>query len=200
MPEMDGFEALKCLKESTEYTDIPVIFLTGHDDSSMEARGFDMGVIDFVRKPFSEPVLSNRLKTHLHIDELIRKRTELLKKSIEHLQQLQKEMVISQKTTIHALTRLAVARDDDTGSHIERTSSYCEILAQKMREEGMHQDIINDEYIEDIYMASPLHDIGKVGIPDAILLKPGRLTDDEFAIMKTHVNIGYETLAKAADI
>ena len=200
MPEMNGFEALKCLKENSECKEIPVIFLTGHDDSEMEARGFDMGVIDFVTKPFSEPVLSNRLKTHLNIDELIRKRTELLKKTIESMQQLQKEMVISQKTTIHALTRLAVTRDDDTGSHIERTSSYCEILAQKMREEGSYPDLITDDYIEDIYMASPLHDIGKVGIPDAILLKPGRLTDEEFAIMKTHVTIGHETLANIIKI
>jgi len=200
MPEMSGFEALKILKENKEYENIPVIFLTGDNDSSVEARGFDMGVIDFVTKPFSVPVLLNRLKTHLHIDEMIRQRTEQLKNNIERMQQLQEEMIISQKTTIHALTRLAVTRDDDTGSHIERTSSYCKILSQKCAEAGMHQDIINDEYIENIYMASPLHDIGKVGIPDAILLKPGRLTDDEFGVMKTHVTIGYETIANIVKI
>jgi putative two-component system response regulator len=114
---------------------------------------------------------------------------------MQRMRQLQDEMITSQKATIHALTRLAVTRDDDTGSHIERTSSYCKILSQKLYEEGTHPDVINDEYIENMYMASPLHDIGKVGIPDAILLKPGRLTDDEFEVMKTHVFIGYETLS-----
>ena len=195
MPEMNGFEALKILKDKKEYANIPIIFLTSDNNPSVEARGFEMGVIDFITKPFSIHVLLNRLRTHLNIDEIIRKRTALIKKNMERIQQLQNEMLISQKATIRALTRLAITRDEDTGSHIERTSTYCKILAQKMYEEGMHLDIINDEYIENMYMASPLHDIGKVGIMDAILLKPTRLTDDEFAIMKTHVFIGYETLA-----
>jgi len=200
MPEMNGFEALKHLKEDAAYENIPVIFLTGDNNTSVEARGFEMGVIDFITKPFSAPVLINRLKTHLHIDEIIRQRTEQLKKNMERVQQLQNEMITSQKATIRALTRLAVTRDDDTGTHIERTSSYCKVLSQKLQEEGLHLNIVNDEYIENMYMASPLHDIGKVGIVDAILLKPGRLTDEEFSIMKTHVLIGYETLSNIIKI
>ena len=195
MPEMNGFEALKCLKENNEYENIPIIFLTSENNPSVESRGFEMGAIDFITKPFSIHVLLNRLRTHLNINDLIIKRTTLLKKNIERLHKLQNDMVISQKVTIRALTRLAVMRDDDTGSHIERTSSYCKILSQKMYEEGLYLDIINDEYIENMYMASPLHDIGKVGIMDAVLLKPDRLTDDEFAVMKTHVFIGYEALS-----
>jgi len=200
MPGIDGFEALKHLKENNEYNDIPVIFLTGDNDFAVEARGFEMGVIDFITKPFSAPVLLNRLETHLHVDEIIRQRTALLKKNMQRMRQLQDEIIESQKATIRSLVRLAVMRDDDTGSHIERTSSYCKILSRKLYEEGTYPDIINEEYIENIYMASPLHDIGKIGIMDAILLKPDRLTNEEFAVMKTHVFIGYEALSNIVKI
>jgi len=117
----------------------------------------------------------------------------------EHLEYLVeqkvKEIYASQVATIHALVKSAEARDDDTGAHIERTSAYCRLIAEKAHETGVYRNIINDEYPENLAKASPLHDIGKVGIPDAILLKPGRLTGEEFEIMKTHVAIGYETLA-----
>jgi len=106
-----------------------------------------------------------------------------------------KEIYASQIATIHALVKSAEARDDDTGVHIERTSAYCRLIAEKARETSVYCDIIDAGYAENLAQASPLHDIGKVGIPDAILLKPGRLTGEEFAIMKTHVTIGYETLA-----
>jgi len=117
----------------------------------------------------------------------------------EHLEELVeekvKEIYASQVATIHALVKSAEARDDDTGAHIERTSAYCKIIAEKARDVGIYRSIIDDDYPENLAKASPLHDIGKVGIPDAILLKPGRLTGEEFEIMKTHVTIGYETLA-----
>ena len=117
----------------------------------------------------------------------------------EHLEELVeekvKEIYASQIATIHALVKSAEARDDDTGAHIERTSAYCKIIAEKACEAGIYRSIIDDDYPENLAKASPLHDIGKVGIPDAILLKPGRLTGEEFDIMKTHVTIGYETLA-----
>ena len=98
-------------------------------------------------------------------------------------------------STIHALVKSAESRDDDTGAHIERTSNFCGIIADKLFEAGLYPTIVDEAYSDIISKASPLHDIGKVGIKDAILLKPGKLTDDEFAVMKTHVNIGYETLA-----
>jgi putative two-component system response regulator len=122
-----------------------------------------------------------------------------LKKYNEHLEELVqdkvKEISASQIATIHALVKAAEARDDDTGAHIERTSDYCRLLAEKLLEAGLYKNIVDGDYAETISKASPLHDIGKIGIPDAILLKPGRLTTDEFIIMKTHVVIGYENLA-----
>jgi len=117
----------------------------------------------------------------------------------EHLEDLVeekvKEIYASQVATIHALVKSAEARDDDTGAHIERTSAYCKLIADKAYEAGIYREAIGTDYGESLAKASPLHDIGKVGIPDAILLKPGRLTVEEFEIMKTHSTIGYETLA-----
>jgi len=120
----------------------------------------------------------------------------------KHLEQLVEEKVreisASQMATIYALIKLAESRDDDTGAHIERTASFCRLLAQKARSAPEYAGIVTDSYIETIYKASPLHDIGKVGIPDSILLKPGSLTKEEYAVMKTHVKIGYDTLSKVA--
>jgi len=105
-----------------------------------------------------------------------------------------KEISEAQMATIFALVKIAESRDDDTGAHIERTASFCRLLAEKVQELPQYASVIDEEYLHTIYRASPLHDIGKVGIPDLILLKPGKLTPDEFAIMKTHVEIGYQTL------
>ena len=128
---------------------------------------------------------------------------EELEKYNRHLELLVEEKVqeisASQLATIFALVKLSESRDDETGTHIERTASFCRLLAEKSRTETRYKGEIDDQFIKTIYTASPLHDIGKVGIPDRILLKPGRLTDDEFAIMKTHVEIGYQTLAKVGE-
>jgi len=125
---------------------------------------------------------------------------EKLQKYNNHLEELVNEKVHeiseSQMATIFALVKLSESRDDDTGAHIERTSSLCRLIAEKLRALPHHPDIIDDNYINNIHMASPLHDIGKVGIPDAILLKPGKLTPPEFEIMKTHTILGFETLSQ----
>ena len=118
----------------------------------------------------------------------------------QHLEELVEEKIqeisSSQMSTIYALVKLSESRDDDTGDHIKRTASFCKLLAQKAKSIPEYTDLVTDSFIETIYKASPLHDIGKVGIPDNILLKPGKLTDEEFTIMKTHVQIGYDTLSK----
>ncbi len=129
----------------------------------------------------------------------MKKAEDELEKYSKHLEKLVEEKVqeisASQMATIYALIRLSESRDDDTGTHIERTAGFCRLLAEKARSGSKYSDQIDDRFIATIYKASPLHDIGKVGIPDSILLKPGKLTESEFAIMKTHVQIGYETLA-----
>ncbi|MDD4311164.1 MAG: HD domain-containing protein [Eubacteriales bacterium] len=128
----------------------------------------------------------------------IKRAEEKLERYSKHLEEMVadkvKEISESQMATIFALVKLAESRDDETGAHIERTASFCRLLAEKARQHSPYQAMIDDEYIATIYRASPLHDIGKVGISDLILLKPGKLTPEEFAIMKTHVEIGYQTL------
>ena len=152
--------------------------------------------------------VDNKIQNEL-ITELMAKYIDVSKKLEEtnqklfrytcHLEEMVQEKVrditASQVAVIHALVKLSESRDDDTGAHIERTSGYCRLIAEKIIEAGLFKDNLDDVYADYLEKASPLHDIGKVGISDSILLKPGRLTDDEFDTMKTHVINGYETLA-----
>jgi len=176
MPEMDGFEALRRLKANAKQEGIPVIFLTGTTDAAIEVRGFQMGVIDFITKPFSAPVLLNRIKTHLDIDELIRERTA-------QLQRLQNGIVF-------VLADMVENRDKGTGGHVERTASYLKILVDAMIARDVYTRDIPQMDIELLVSSARLHDVGKISISDTILNKPGRLTDEEFAVMKTHAAEG----------
>ena len=172
MPEMDGFEALRQLKSNHIYSDIPIIFLTSMTDAAVEVRGFQLGVVDFINKPFSAPVLLNRIKTHLDIDGLIHERTA-------QLQQLQNAIVFG-------FADIVENRDLETGGHVERTSEYIRVLIDAMLERKIYDDELRAMNIESLVSSARLHDIGKISISDTILNKPGKLTDDEFAIMKTH--------------
>ena len=143
-------------------------------------------------------LVSELMARYAEISKQLDEKNEQLKQYNEHLEELVEEKVkeisSSQISTIHALVKCAESRDDDTGTHIERTSLFCKLIAEKLLGAGRYTDIIDAAYADNISKASPLHDIGKIGIPDAILLKPGRLTPEEFEIMKTHVDIGYDTL------
>ena len=154
---------------------------------------------DQVDNNIQTTLVSELMIRYADVSRQLEEKNQTLKKYNEHLEELVqdkvKEISALQIATIHALVKSAEARDDDTGAHIERTASFCRLLAEKLQEKGIYQDIVDAAYSENISKASPLHDIGKIGIRDAILLKPARLSIDEFEIMKTHVNIGYETLA-----
>ena len=183
MPEMDGFEALEKLKSQSAYEDIPVIFLTSMTDTKIEVRGFEMGVVDFMTKPFSAPVLINRIKTHLNIDELIRERTSQLQHKTDQLQSLQNSIV-------YVLADMVENRDHDTGGHVERTSTYIRILVDAMLERGVYADELKEIDMDMLISSVRLHDMGKISISDIVLNKPGKLTPDEYAIMKTHTMEG----------
>jgi len=183
MPEMDGFEAMRLLKSDRRYQDIPVMFLTSRDDSATEAHGFEIGALDFISKPFSEPVLLNRIKTHLEIEGLIRERTAMLQQRTEKLQRLQNSMV-------SILANMVENRDKYTGRHIERTTKYINILLSVMFERGIYSDEIRYWNLEEVVSSARLHDIGKITISDLILNKPGKLTTDEYELMKTHASEG----------
>jgi len=172
MPEMDGFDALKKLKSDSSWIAIPVMFLTGRNDAEVEARGFEMGAIDFITKPFSAPVLLNRIKTHLDIDKIIRERTSQVNRL--------------QNSILAVLADMVENRDKGTGGHIERTSIYIKILINEMRARGVYVDEMEGWDVERMISSARMHDLGKISITDIIVNKPGKLTDDEYAIMKNH--------------
>jgi len=184
MPEMDGFKVLRRLKTNDLYAHIPVMFLTSVTDASVEVRGFQMGVVDFITKPFSAPVLLNRIRTHLHIDEIIRER-------MAQIQRLKNAIVFS-------FADIVEKRDYETGGHVERTSEYIGILVNAMISRGVHDDELRHMNLESFISSARLHDVGKITIPDSILNKPGRLNDEEFETMKTHSIEGEKIIAQMA--
>ena len=183
MPEMDGFEALHLLKSNSFYSDIPVIFLTGMTDEDMEVRGFQMGVVDFITKPFSAPILLNRIKAHLDIEELIHVRTDSLKKQTEQIRNLKNSIVF-------VLADMVEKRDKTTSGHIERTTSYLGLLIMNMAALGVYAKEISEMKFEVPVSSARLHDVGKIVVPDHILNKPDKLTNEEFELMKTHTTEG----------
>jgi len=193
MPDMDGFEALGRLKEAESV--IPVIFLTSLLDADVEVKGFQLGVIDFITKPFSAPVLINRIKTHLELDELIRERTAQLQKKTIQLENLQNAIIFG-------FADLVEGRDASTGGHIDRTSKYIQLLLEGLIERNVYEDEIKSLNKYSFISSARLHDVGKIVISDVILNKPGKLTDEEFDIMKTHAlegELAIESIASRTD-
>jgi len=176
MPDMNGFEALLCLKANSLYADIPIIFLTGYTDDEIEAHGFEMGVVDFITKPFSTPVLLNRIKTHLEIDELIRERTAKIRRL--------------QNGIVNVLADVVEERDKMTGGHNDRTAMYVRILLKAMEERDVYTAEICGWDMEMVVSAARLHDVGKVHIFDMVLNKPGKLDSEEYEKMKLHTTEG----------
>jgi len=176
MPDMDGSEALQMLKSDPLYADIPVIFLTSFTDDEIEASGFELGVVDFVTKPFSSHVLLNRIKTHLDIDELIRERTARIRRM--------------QNGIVKVLADVVEERDKETGGHNDRTAAYVKILIEGMIENGVYADQMKNWDMEKVVPAARLHDLGKIHVKDAILNKPGKLTPDEYEQIKVHTTEG----------
>jgi len=190
MPEMTGFEAMKKLKSSDLYAEIPVIFLTGRTDPVSEADGIELGAVDFILKPFSEPVLMNRIKNHLQLDELIRERTAQLARRTEQL-------VLLQNGIVYTMADLVENRDNNTGGHIDRTAIYLKILINAMLEKGVYADEMKNWNMESVVSSARLHDLGKIVISDSILNKPGPLTEEEFKTMKMHSIAGERIIEKA---
>ncbi|CAK0754040.1 putative cyclic di-GMP phosphodiesterase VC_1348 [Azospirillaceae bacterium] len=197
MPEMDGYEVCRRLQANPAYALIPVIFLTAKSEVEDEQRGFDLGAVDYITKPISPPIVLARVKAQL----LLKKTRDFLADHNAFLeaevQARTRQVARIQDTTIVAMASLAETRDNETGNHIRRTQNYVRALARAMQAHPRFAATVNDAVIELLYKSAPLHDIGKVGIPDRILLKPGKLDDDEFAIMKTHARLGYEAILKA---
>ncbi len=199
MPGMDGFEVCRRLKEDERLSDIPVLFISALNDMNDKLSAFNAGGQDYITKPFQAEEVLARVNTHMKIRHLqgeLERHNRLLEQRVA---EQVKDISDSQIATIIALAKLSESRDDDTGKHIERVQTFCRLLAEKMAEQPSYGEAINSAFIENIFLASPLHDVGKVGISDKILLKPGKLTAEEFDIMKTHTVIGWQTLTAAQE-
>jgi putative two-component system response regulator len=197
MPEMDGYEVCRQLKADPQTCNIPVIFLTAKTQLADEQQGFAAGAVDYIAKPISPPIVLARVKTHLTLkaaSDFLIDRNAYLEQEVNRRTE---DLYAIQDATMLALTSLAETRDNETGNHILRTQEYVRLLAITLKTGPRFADVLNEQQIECLYKAAPLHDIGKVGIPDRILLKPGRLDAAEFEIMKTHTTLGFEALAKA---
>jgi len=197
MPDIDGYEVCRRLKNDPVTTDIPVIFLTAKTEVEDEQKGFDVGCVDYITKPVSPPIVLARVQTHL----LLKNARDFLKDENAFLEaevaRRTKEVQVVQDVTIMAMGSLAETRDNETGNHIRRTQHYIRVLAEKLRAHPEFAHFLDDSTIELLYKSAPLHDIGKVGIPDRILLKPGKLTPEEFEIMKMHAKLGRDAIAAA---
>ena len=194
MPDMDGYQACDRLKAEPTLKSVPIIFLSAMQDTDAKVLAFNHGGVDYATKPFIFQELLARVSTHIELHQLqqeLEQRNESLNQTVFAQQQ---EISAAQLSTIVALAKLAESRDDDTGLHIDRVGSFSRRLAQAAQNHSNRNAELDDHYVEMIYHASALHDIGKVGIADAILQKPGKLNSDEFDIMKTHPTIGFLTL------
>jgi len=199
MPGMDGYETLRHLRAMPETRDIPVIFVTAMTADEDEEAGLSLGAVDYVTKPIRPAILSARIRTHLALQQA---RQQLANQNLRLESQVKQrtlELELIKEVTMQALATLAEKRDNETGNHLIRTRSYVEVLMQGLCTQPQFADQLDPTTQELIAKAAPLHDIGKVGIPDAILLKPGRLTADEFVIMRTHAQIGADALTEAIE-
>ena len=187
MPDLDGYEVCIRLKQDPKTRHIPILFLTAKIEEEDEARGLELGAVDYITKPFNAMLVKARVRNHLllkrhqdHLEEMVRERTG--------------ELQLTQETTIEIMGTLAEYRDSETGGHIKRTKEYIKILAEHLQDHPRYNHFLNDTTIDLLYKSAPLHDIGKLGVPDHILLKPGKLTIAEFEEMKKHCIYGLTTM------
>jgi len=197
MAGMDGYQVCQQLKRDPVTMHIPVIFLTSRSEVEDERRGLEMGAVDYITKPVSPPIVMARVKTHLALNAMaafLRDQNDFLEHEVSKRTH---EVNAIQDVTILAMASLAETRDCETGNHIRRTQYYVKALAEKLKNHPRFSWFLTDVNIKMLYKSAPLHDIGKVGIPDRILLKPGRFEPHEFEIMKTHTTLGRDAIEHA---
>ena len=197
MPDMDGYAVLARLRADPGTADIPVIFVTALDDSADEERGLALGAVDYISKPIRPAIVLARVKAHLDLKlarDWLQDRNAVLEAEVARRL---KENLLIQDTSIRALAHLAEIRDPETGNHLRRTQGYVLALATQLRDHPRFAESLTESNIQTLVKSAPLHDIGKVGIPDHILLKPGKLTPEEWEIMKTHSRLGRDAIEQA---
>jgi len=199
MPEMDGYAVLAELRQDPYTRDIPVMFVTAMDGDQDEEYGLSLGAVDYITKPIRPAILLARVRTHLELKEArdwLQDQNGYLEGEVSRRM---RENDLIKDVSLNALALLAEKRDNETGNHLYRTQAYVEALMQQLQEHPRFRHALSAAQRQLIAKAAPLHDIGKVGIPDQILLKPARLTPEEFEIMKTHSLIGAEAIEAAIE-
>jgi putative two-component system response regulator len=199
MPGIDGYEVCRRLKADPATAGTPVIFLTAKAEIEDERQGLSLGAVDYITKPISPPIVLARIKTHLTLKaaaDRLRNQNAELEAEVQR-----RTHIISaiQDVTVFAMASLAETRDNETGNHLRRTQHYVKTLARALQTHPRFAQVLTNENIELLFKSAPLHDIGKVGIPDHILLKPGKLTPEEFELMKRHTTLGFEALVRAEE-
>ena len=205
MPKMDGYEACRQIKKLPQCQMTHVVLVSAKASTAERLKGYEVGADDYLIKPFDEDELLAKVSVQLRLRnalaELAEAKTRLsADNTVLHtvLEHQTHELADSRDLLVFALAKLADSRDPETGEHLERMRCYCKLLAEELSQRGPYTAQVTRTFIDNIYQSSPLHDLGKVGIPDTILLKPGRLTDVEFDIMKHHTLIGSEALEEVA--
>ncbi len=198
MPGMDGYAVLSRLRDNPDTANIPVIFVTAMDTTEDEVRGLDLGAADYITKPVRPAIVLTRVRAQLELKQArdwLKDQNAFLEAEVARRMA---ENQLIQEISIRALARLAEIRDPETGNHLRRTQGYIRVLANHLKTHPRFADPLQDPIaIEVLVKSAPLHDIGKVGIPDHILLKPGKLTPEEWDIMKTHARLGFEAIEQA---
>lgn len=198
MPDIDGFEYCAMLKKDVRTRGIPVIFVTALASTQDKIRGFQAGAVDFIVKPFEQEEITVRINTHLK-NYRMQQELETYNKRLYKLLQDQMNMITEQhKNIVYALAKLSEARDDGAEKHLSNIGKNCRMIAMSLQLSPKFEKLIDNEFIDTIEMAATLHDIGKIAISDRILLKPGKLTPEERAIIETHAEIGAKTLQEIA--
>lgn len=193
MPGMDGYEVCRRLKANDETRNIPVLFVTTLSDEEDESRGLELGAVDYITKPIRPAVVLSRIRNHLNLKEY---QDHLM----DEVEKRTKEIVKMQDVTIYSLAALAETRDNELSGHFRRTQHVSEILAHDMTKHPSYLDFFRKISVDILCKSIPLHDVGKVGTPDHILFKPGRLTAEEFEVMKLHTVHGRDILQRAEDV
>ncbi|MCL2055895.1 MAG: response regulator [Oscillospiraceae bacterium] len=194
MPEMNGYEVIKMLKATESFADIPVIFLSALSDDESEVEGRDLGAVDYIFKPYSRRLLLKHIEMHMLIQDQRRELMRYANNLEEIVAQKTKAVLELQNTILCTVAELVERRDDITGGHIIRTQRYLRLLVELLIENGVYKDELSSWDLDLFVMSSQLHDVGKISIRDEILLKPGKLTPEEFEEMKKHAVSGADII------
>ncbi len=200
MPDIDGYQTMTRINQMFPDQTIPVVFLTAKNDIHDEAKGFQLGAVDYITKPFNPTILIERIKSHLKLIDIQRKleyQNNFLNKQVE---ERIREYHLIQDLSLSVIAQIVEKRDLDTGNHINRTKFYYQIIADELKYNSEYQDELKDIDIKQLAKASILHDIGKVAIPDMILMKPDKLTKSEWDIMKKHCVYGNQVIHNALNL